>query len=85
MAEPLGKLVHLTRLDLGSTWHGGVVCVCVARVYECGAVSECAWAVVACVTDVEGFGVCVCGQQAMFWVKTGQQQHWRVRWASWCT
>ena len=40
MADPLGKLVHLTCLDMWSTWHGGVryvVCVC-----ACGAVSECA-------------------------------------------
>ena len=27
MADPLGKLVHLTSLDLGGTWHGGVGCV----------------------------------------------------------
>ena len=27
MAGPLGKLAHLTRLDLSSTWHEGVVCV----------------------------------------------------------
>ena len=27
MADPLGKLVHLTSLDLSSTWHGGVWCV----------------------------------------------------------
>ena len=27
MAGPLGKLVHLTSLDLSSTWHGGVGCV----------------------------------------------------------
>ena len=27
MAGPLGKLVHLTRLDLSSMWHEGVVCV----------------------------------------------------------
>ena len=38
MADPLGKLVHLTRLDLGGTWHGGVGCV--ACVYACCAVSE---------------------------------------------
>ena len=24
LADPLGKLVHLTSLNLGSTWHGGV-------------------------------------------------------------
>ena len=24
MADPLGKLVHLTRLDFSCTWHGGV-------------------------------------------------------------
>ena len=62
MAGPLGKLVHLTSLDLGSTWHGSVVCV--ACVYAWRAVSECAWAVVAvwcCVTDVDGIGTCVCG------------------------
>ena len=27
VADQLGKLVHLTRLNLHSTWHGGVVCV----------------------------------------------------------
>ena len=27
LAGPLGKLVYLTSLNLGSTWHGGVVCV----------------------------------------------------------
>ena len=27
MAGPLGKLAHLTSLDLSSTWHEGVVCV----------------------------------------------------------
>ena len=27
MAGALGKLVHLTSLNLGCTWHGGVVCV----------------------------------------------------------
>ena len=45
MVDPLGKLVHLTRLDLSSMWHGGAVCV--ACVYACRAVSECAWEVVA--------------------------------------
>ena len=57
MAGPLGKLVHLTRVDLGSTWNGGVVCV--ACVYACRAASECAWegvAVWGCVTDAEGLG-----------------------------
>ena len=84
MVTPLGKLVHLTSLNLGSTWHGVVGCV--ASVYTCRAVSECAWAVVAvwgCVTDEEGLG-CVCGHQAIGWVQRGQQ-HWRIRWASWCT
>ena len=46
MADPLGKLVHLTSLDLSSTWHGGVVCVtCVyagrAVVCGCGSVVLC--------------------------------------------
>ena len=27
LAGPLGKLVHLTRLNLGGTWHGVVGCV----------------------------------------------------------
>ena len=27
MAGPLGKLVHLTSLNLGGTWHAGVGCV----------------------------------------------------------
>ena len=27
MADPLGKLVHLTSLHLSCTWHGGVRCV----------------------------------------------------------
>ena len=45
LADPLGKLVHLTSLNLRCTWHGGVVCV--AGVYAWRAVSECAWAVVA--------------------------------------
>ena len=44
-ADPLGKLVHLTSLNLRSTEHGGVGCV--SRVYACRAVSECAWAAVA--------------------------------------
>ena len=45
MADPLGKLVHLTSLKMWSTWHGGVGCVpCVC---VCRAVSECAWATVA--------------------------------------
>ena len=46
MTGSLGKLVHLTSLDLSSTWHGGRG-VCVACVYACRAVSECAWAAVA--------------------------------------
>ena len=46
LADPLGKLVHLTSLDLSSTWHGGVVCVtCVyagrAVVCGCGSVVLC--------------------------------------------
>ena len=45
MADPLGKLVHLTSLDLGCTWHGGAVCV--ACVYACRAVSVCGWVAVA--------------------------------------
>ena len=45
MAGPLHKLVHLTSLSLGGMWHGGVVCV--ACVYACCAMSECAWAAVA--------------------------------------
>ena len=44
MADPLGKLAHLTSLDLSSTWHEGVGCV--ACVYAWRAVSECAWAAV---------------------------------------
>ena len=47
LAGPLGKLVHLTRLDLGGTWHGGVACVCVACVYihavPCPRVRERLW------------------------------------------
>ena len=43
MADPLGKLVHLTSLDLSSTWHGGVGCVCCVCVCMC----ECALAAVA--------------------------------------
>ena len=65
LADPLGKLVHLASLDVRGTWHGGVGCV--ACVYACSAVSECAWEVVAlwgCVTDVEGLGwVCGCARQ----------------------
>ena len=50
MADPLGKLVHLTSLDLGGTWHGGVsgvsrVCMHAApcrsvrgRLWQCRAV-----------------------------------------------
>ena len=38
LADPLGKLVHLTSLNLSSTCHGGAVCV--ACVYACRAVSE---------------------------------------------
>ena len=45
LADPLGKLVHLTSLNLSSPCHGGVVCV--ACVYACRAMPECAWAVVA--------------------------------------
>ena len=37
MADPLGKLVHLTSLYLGGTWHGGVVCVaCVCMACHVG-------------------------------------------------
>ena len=71
LAGPLGKLVHLTSLNLSSTWHGGALGVC--RVYACRAVSECAWEVVAvwgCVTDAEGLG-CVCGHQTMGYVQRG--------------
>ena len=40
MADPLGKLVHLTCLDLSGTWHGGRsvcrMCVCMpCRVAGC--------------------------------------------------
>ena len=83
LADPLGKLVHLKSLDLRGTWHGGVECV--ACVYAWRAVSECAWAAVAvrgCVTDVERMGSG--WDQAMGWVPRGQQ-HWQIRWASWCT
>ena len=45
MAGALGKLVQLTSLNLDGMRHGGVVCV--ACVYVCRAVSECAWATVA--------------------------------------
>ena len=50
LAGPLGKLVHLTSLNLSCMWHGGVVCVlrvcmhavlCPSvrwRVWQCGAV-----------------------------------------------
>ena len=50
LADPLGKLVHLTRLALGGTWHGGVGCVLrvcmhavpcpsvLGRLWQCGAV-----------------------------------------------
>ena len=50
LADPLGKLVHLTSLDLGGTWHGGVsgvsrVCMHAApcrsvrgRLWQCRAV-----------------------------------------------
>ena len=33
MAEPLGKLVHLTSLEMWSTWHGGLAGVFRACVY----------------------------------------------------
>ena len=58
MAGPLGKLVHLTSLDLCGTWHGGVGCVLRACMHVqvcvggCGRVKLC---------DVEGLG-CVCGR-----------------------
>ena len=42
MAGPLGKLVHLTSLNLSSTCHG-----CVSCVYAGRTVSECSWAAVA--------------------------------------
>ena len=42
MTRPLGKLVRLTSLNLGGTWHGGVGVCCV-----CVCTSECAWAAVA--------------------------------------
>jgi len=45
LADPLGKLVHLTSLDLYCTFHGGVGCV--ACVDACRAVSQGAWASVA--------------------------------------
>ena len=83
MAGPLGKLVHLTSLDVRGTWHGKVGCVsrvCMhvrVCVGGCGSVKLCGYR--------EGVGVCVCGHQAMGWLQRGQQQHWRVRWASWCT
>ena len=51
LADPLGKLVHLTSLNLGCTWHGGawgVCCVCVCMpcrvgvcVGGCGSVKLC--------------------------------------------
>ena len=46
MADPLGKLVQLTRLYLRCTWHGGVVCVCMpcrvrVCVGGCGSVKLC--------------------------------------------
>ena len=58
MVDSLGNLVHLTSLNLSSTWHGGVGCV--ACVYACCAVSEYVRAAVAvwrCVTDVDVVGV----------------------------
>ena len=58
LAGALGKLVQLTSLNLDGMRHGGVVCV--ACVYVCRAVSECAWEVVAvrgCMTHVQGLGV----------------------------
>ena len=42
LTRPLGKLVRLTSLNLGGTWHGGVGVCCV-----CVCTSECAWAAVA--------------------------------------
>ena len=50
MADPLGKLVHLTSLDLSCTWHGGrgVCRMCVGMpcrvevcVGGCGSVGLC--------------------------------------------
>ena len=50
LAGSLGKLVHLTSLDLRCTWHGGVGCVLrvcmhavpcpsvLGRLWQCGAV-----------------------------------------------
>ena len=55
LADPLGKLVHLTSLDVRGTWHGDVVCVsrvCM-RAVRCMSVSGRLWG---CVTDVERSG-----------------------------
>ena len=35
MAGPLGKLVHLTSLNLSGTWHRGVVCVACVYCMPC--------------------------------------------------
>ena len=85
MADPLGKLAHLTSLDFECAWREDVVCVsrvCMhgvpcpsvrGRLWQCGAVNL-TWS---------GLG-CVRGHQTMGWVQRGEQ-HWRVHWASWCT
>ena len=85
MAGPLGKLVHLTSLDLRCTWHGGVGCVSRVCMHAapCPSVRGRLWQCEA-VWLTGGVAVCVGGHQTMGWVKRGQQL-WRVRWASWCT
>ena len=85
MADPLGKLVHLTRLYLRGTWHEGVGCVsrvCMHAV-PCARVRRRLWQREAVWLMWRGWGVC--RHQAMRCVTRGQQQHWRSHWASWCT
>ena len=45
MAGPLGKLVHLTSLDLSCTWHGesGVCIACCMHAVPCPSVRAQLW------------------------------------------
>ena len=67
LAGALGKLVHLTSLNLGCTWHGGVVCVSRACVYTvpCPSVRGRFWQCEAVWLTWRGWGVCVGTSQSL--------------------